>query len=76
MTKLLLLTTTIMAMNAVSEVYNEVDVVSMVFNEARASPEERSRLWCRRFSYCDTNRFGKMASMPEYGDFPSLPRLN
>ena len=76
LTKLLLLTTTIMAMNAVSEVYNEVDVVSMVFNEARASPEERSRLWCRRFAYCDTNRFGKMASMPEYGDFPSLPRLN
>ena len=33
-------------------------------------------LWCRRFAYCDTNRFGKMASMPEYGDFPALPRLN
>jgi hypothetical protein len=66
LTKFLLLTTTVLAMNA----------VSLVFNEARASPEERSRLWCRRFAYCDTNRFGKMASMPEYGDFPSLPILN
>ena len=66
LTKFLLLTTTVMAMKA----------TSLVFNEARASPEERSRLWCRRFAYCDTNRFGKMASMPEYGDFPALPALN
>jgi hypothetical protein len=66
LTKFLLLTATVMAMNA----------TTLVFNEARASPEERSRLWCRRFARCDTNRFGKMASMPECGDFPSLPRLN
>ena len=26
-----------------------------MFNEARASPEERSRPWCRRFAHCDND---------------------
>ena len=48
----------------------------LVFNEAKAEPVERSRLWCRRFAYCNTGLFARMASMPEYGDFPNLPQLN
>ena len=64
--KLLFLSTVVMTMNA----------SCMVFNEARASPEERTRLWVRRFAYCDPARIGRMGSMPEYGDFPRLPTLN
>ena len=52
------------------------DVSTMVFNEAKATPVERSRLWCRRFAYCNTALFGRMSSMPEYGDFPDLPIVN
>ena len=49
---------------------------SLVFNEVKATKVEQSRLWCRRFAYCDTALFAKMASMPEYGNFPNLPTLN
>jgi hypothetical protein len=52
------------------------DTTSLVFNEAKVAPVERSRLWCRRFAYCNTALFGKMSSMPEYGDFPELPVVN
>ena len=48
----------------------------MIFNEAKAEPEERARLWCRRLAYCDTAKFSRMANMPEFGDFPNLPHLN
>ena len=51
-------------------------ISTLIFNEAKASPEERARLWSRRFGYCDTARFQKMAAMPEYGGFPRLPTLN
>ena len=52
------------------------NVTTLVFNEAKATAKERSRLWCRRFAYCDTALFGLMASLPEYGDFPMLPHIN
>ena len=66
LTKLLMLTTVIMAVQA----------SCMVFNEARAEPVERARLWVRRLAYIDSARLRVMANMPEYGDFPNLPRLN
>ena len=55
---------------------NKLNVAALVFNESKATPEERARLWSRRLAYCDTAKFAKMASMPEYGDFPKLPQLN
>jgi hypothetical protein len=33
---------------------------SMVFNEAKLSVIERSRLYSRRFGYCDTASFPRM----------------
>jgi hypothetical protein len=49
---------------------------ALIFNEMKVQPVERSRLWCRRFAYCNTALFGRMAKMPEYGDFPDLPPVN
>ena len=51
-------------------------ITSLVFNEAKATPIQQARLWLRRFAYCDSSLLPKMASMPEYGDFPKLPYLN
>jgi hypothetical protein len=49
---------------------------TMVMNEGRLSIDERSRLWCRRFGYCDTAIFTKMKDMQEYGNFPNVRQLN
>jgi hypothetical protein len=48
----------------------------MVMNEGKLSIEQRSRLWCRRFGYCDTALFAKMKTMSEYGNFPNVKPLN
>ena len=48
----------------------------LIFNEAKATPEERSRLWMRKFGYPSSSVFRYMASMPEFGDFPNLPVVN
>ena len=48
----------------------------MIFNEAKATPEQRSRLWVRKFGYPSSSVFRYMASMPEFGDFPNLPVVN
>ena len=45
-------------------------------NEAKLSPIELSRLYCRRFAFCDTNMFRVMAKKESFGNFPSLPVLN
>ncbi len=47
-----------------------------LLNESKLKPEERSRLYCRRFAYCDTNIFKVMHGKEQYGDFPNLPSLN
>ena len=49
---------------------------SMVFNEAKLSVIERSRLYSRRFGYCDTASFPRMNKMAEFGDLPKLAALN
>ena len=64
--KFLFFTTVCMAMSA----------TTMIFNEAKVEPEERSRVWVRRLAYTNSQLFWRMHSMPEYGDFPDLPALN
>ena len=48
----------------------------MLMNESKLSKEERSRLYCRRLGYCDTNIFKVMGSKDELGNFPKLIVLN
>ena len=64
--KFLMLTTMCMAAQA----------TVLIFNESKIEPAQRSRLWSRRFAYRNSAVFKRMASMPEYGGFPSLPELN
>ena len=64
--KFLLLTTVAMA----------IGTTTLIFNEAKMDPVERSRLWVRKLAYTNSGNFGRMASMPEYGDFPNLPKVN
>ena len=71
--KFLLMVTAAMTVGALST--TDADPV-FIFNEAKASPQERSRLWCRRLAYANTALFPKMFKMPEYGGFPNLPELN
>ena len=49
---------------------------TMIMNEGRISVAERSRLWCRRLGYCDTNVFTNMRKLPEYGNFPNVKAMN
>ena len=49
---------------------------SIMLNEAKLKIDERTRLWCRRFGFCDTANFPKMHEMPEYGEFPKTRVLN
>jgi hypothetical protein len=53
------------------------DFVSInLMNEAKLKPIEQSRLYCRRFAFCDTNMFRIMASKESFGGFPKLSVLN
>ena len=47
-----------------------------LMNEAKLSQIELSRLYCRRFAFCDTNMFRVMAKKESFGNFPNLPVLN
>jgi hypothetical protein len=47
-----------------------------LLNEAKLTIKERSRLYCRRFAYCDTNMFQVMHGREEFGNFPKLATLN
>ena len=55
---------------------NQEFVSINLMNEAKLTSIERSRLFCRRLAYCDTNMFRVMASKESFGDFPNLPALN
>ena len=45
-------------------------------NEAKLSDEERSRLYCRRFGYYDTNMFKIMTNFDKFKGPPKLILLN
>jgi hypothetical protein len=57
---------------ATKEVPNSV----MAFNLAKISDEERSRLFCRRMGYCNTNVLKKMSEDKDFGELPKLISLN
>ena len=65
--KLLMLTTVVMAINP-----------TMIFNEAKAEPDEKARLYVRRFGYCNSGLFRHMGpkGKPEFAEFPVLPVVN
>ena len=48
----------------------------MVFNLAKISDEERSRVFCRRFGYCSPLLLKKMNEDKNFGELPKLVELN
>jgi hypothetical protein len=48
----------------------------LLMNESKLTDEERSRLYCRRFGYCDTNIFKTMKDKEEFNGLPKLIVLN
>ena len=52
------------------------DLRVYLMNESKLTDDERARLYCRRFAYCDTNIFKTMFGKEEFGKFPKLPTLN
>jgi hypothetical protein len=48
----------------------------LLFNVAKCTTEERSRLYVRRFGYCDSNLFPRMCKDPDFGELPNLCVLN
>jgi hypothetical protein len=48
----------------------------MAFNLAKISDEERSRLFCRRFGYCNTQLLKRMSEDSDFGEVPKLVSLN
>ena len=48
----------------------------LLFNVAKCSVEERSRLYVRRFGYCDSNLLTRMCKDPDFGELPNLCVLN
>jgi hypothetical protein len=67
--------------NDIDEVINEIgqggepDAV-MAFNLAKISDEERSRLFCRRFGYCNPLLLKKMSEDKNFGELPKLIDVN
>ena len=49
---------------------------TMIFNEAKVTVEERTRLYSRRFGFADPAYLARMHGMAEYGKFPKLVNLN
>jgi hypothetical protein len=56
--------------------YFETQTSVMVFNIAKCSAEERSRLFVRRLGYCDSNLLVRMNKDPDFGELPSFCSLN
>jgi len=56
--------------------YFEKQASVMVFNIAKCSAEERSRLFVRRLGYCDSNLLVRMNKDPDFGELPSFCSLN
>ena len=48
----------------------------LLMNEAKLSDEERSRLYCRRFGYYDTNMLKIMTNFDKFKGLPKLIPLN
>ena len=48
----------------------------LVFNIAKCTVEERSRLFVRRFGGCDSNLLVRMSKDPDFGEMPQLCSLN
>ena len=48
----------------------------MAFNLAKISDEERSRVFCRRFGYCNPLLLKKMSEDKNFGDLPKLVEVN
>jgi hypothetical protein len=48
----------------------------MAFNLAKLSDEERSRLFCRRLGYCNSNLLPKLCGDEDNGELPKLISLN
>ena len=49
---------------------------TLIFNEAKCSLEERTRLYVRRLGYPASGLLERMCSMKESGDLPKLTTLN
>jgi hypothetical protein len=48
----------------------------LIFNVAKCSMEERSRLFARRLGYCDSNSLVRMCKDPDFGELPEFCQLN
>jgi hypothetical protein len=48
----------------------------LIFNVAKCTTEERSRLYVRRFGYCNSELFVRMNKDPDFGELPTLCPLN
>jgi hypothetical protein len=48
----------------------------LLFNAAKCSIEERSRLFVRRLGYCDSNALVRMSKDPDFGELPEFCHLN
>ena len=48
----------------------------LIFNVAKCSIEERSRLFARRLGYCDSNSLVRMCKDPDFGELPEFCQLN
>jgi hypothetical protein len=54
----------------------EKNLAMMIFNEAKCSDEERSRLYVRRLGYCSSLLFPRMIKDKDLGNLPKLIPLN
>ena len=68
----------IVSTEAASALMNPVNskVNVMLFNAAKCSVEERSRLYVRRLGYCDSNALVRMSKDPDFGELPEFCHLN
>jgi hypothetical protein len=64
------------AINVDLSINNDKKSLCLIFNEAKITDEERSRLYLRRFGYCDSNLFPRMMRDPDFGELPKLISLN
>ena len=55
---------------------NKGPTTTLMFNEAKVSDEERSRLYVRRLGYCNSDLFKRMTSDSDFGVLPKLVPLN
>ena len=63
-------------LNHIAKLDSIQSIQILLMNEAKLTDEERSRLYCRRFGYVDTNIFKRMAMKNEFNGLPKLIPLN